>query len=190
MRVPADLFQLFVVSGVLNSRFGAMTSAMHTLVVAVLGTCLVTGRIELRRRRLARYLALSALLVAGAVLGTRTLLARILPEPAKAAELLGGLAPRPPLAPVTLLRTPPPAPEPRTPRGGRLAAILESGRLRVGFDDDSVPWAFVNAKGEVVGFDAEMAHSLALQLGVRLEFVLLPRDGSAFSRRSTPGWST
>ena len=46
----------------------------------------------------------------------------------------------------------------------------------MGFDDDSVPWAFVNAKGEVVGFDAEMAHSLALQLGVRLEFVLLPRD--------------
>ena len=43
VRVPADLFQLFVVSGVLNSRFGAMTSAMHTLVVAVLGTCLVTG---------------------------------------------------------------------------------------------------------------------------------------------------
>ncbi len=39
-----------------------------------------------------------------------------------------------------------------------------------------MPWAYVNAKGQVVGFDAEMAHSLALQLGVRLEFVLLPRD--------------
>jgi Na+/H+-dicarboxylate symporter/ABC-type amino acid transport substrate-binding protein len=176
MRVPADLFQLFVVSGVLNSRFGAMTSAMHTLVVAVLGTCLVTGRIELRRAHLARYLVVSALLVAAAVLGTRALLERILPEPAKAAELLGGLAPRPPLAPVTLLRTPPPPPEPPTPRGERLAAILESGRLRVGFSDDSVPWVYVNAKDEVVGFDAEMAHSLALQLGVRLEFVLLPQD--------------
>jgi len=176
VRVPADLFQLFVVSGVLNSRFGAMTSAMHTLVVAVLGTCLITGRIELRRARLVRYLAVSALLVAAAVLGSRALLGRIMPEPVKAAELLGGLAPRPPLAPVSLLRTPPPPPEPPTPRGSRLAAILESGRLRVGFDDDSVPWAFVNAKDEVVGFDAEMAHSLALQLGVRLEFVLLPRD--------------
>jgi len=176
VRVPADLFQLFVVSGVLNSRFGAMTSAMHTLVVAVLGTCLVTGRFELHRARLARYLVVSALLVAGSVLGSRALLGRIMPEPVRAAELLGGLSPRPPLAPVTLLRTPPPAPQPPVPRGARLAAVLESGRLRVGFDEDSVPWAFVNAKGEVVGFDAEMAHSLALQLGVRLEFVLLPRD--------------
>jgi Na+/H+-dicarboxylate symporter/ABC-type amino acid transport substrate-binding protein len=176
VRAPADLFQLFVVSGVLNSRFGAMTSAMHTLVVAVLGTCLITGRIELRRARLVRYLALSALLVAGAIVGSRALLGLVMPEPARAAELLGGLAPRAPLAPVTLLRTPPPPPEPPTPRGSRLAEVLESGRLRVGVAEDSVPWAYVNAKGEVVGFDAEMAHSLALQLGVRLEFVVLPRD--------------
>ena len=175
-RVPADLFQLFVVSGVLNSRFGAMTSAMHTLVVAVLGTCLVTGRIELRRAALARYVLVSLVLVAAAVLGTRAVLARILPEPARAADVLGALAPRPPLAPATLLRTPPPAPEPPVPAGGRLAAILARGELRVGFDDDAVPWAYVNAKGEVAGFDAEMAHSLALQLGVRLEFVLLPRE--------------
>ena len=86
-RVPADLFQLFVVSGVVNSRFGAMTSAMHTLVVAVLGTCLVTGRIELRRAALARYVLVSLVLVAAAVLGTRAVLARILPDPARAADV-------------------------------------------------------------------------------------------------------
>jgi Na+/H+-dicarboxylate symporter/ABC-type amino acid transport substrate-binding protein len=175
-RLPADLFQLFVVSGVLNSRFGAMASAMHTLVVAVLGTCLVTGRIQPRRAALVRYLVASALLVAAAVLGTRAALGRILPEPAKAAVILGSLAPRPPLAEAALARTPPPAPDPPIPKGGRLAAILARGELRVGFDDDSVPWAYVNAKNEVVGFDAEMAHSLALQLGVRLQFVLLPRE--------------
>ena len=175
-RVPADLFQLFVVSGVINSRFGAMTSAMHTLVVAVLGTCLVTGRLELRRGALARYVLVSLVLVAAAVLGTRAVLGRILPDPAKAADVLGALAPRPPLAPATLLRTPPPPPVPPVPSGGRLAAILARGELRVGFDDDSVPWAYVNARDEVAGFDAEMAHSLALQLGVRLQFVLLPRE--------------
>jgi len=68
VRVPADLFQLFVVSGVVNSRFGAGGGRSRHL--------LVTSRIELRRARLARYLAVSVLLVAGAVLGTRALLAR------------------------------------------------------------------------------------------------------------------
>jgi len=176
VRLPADLFQLFLVSGVLNSRFGAMTSAMHTLVVAVLGTCLVTGRIELRPARLARYAVLSLLLIAASVLGTRALLARLLPAPAQAAELFAGLSPRPPLAPATLLKELPPAPDPAPAHGTRLSAILGSGRLRVGFDPDSLPWAFVSGRGEIVGFDAEMAHSLALQLGVRLEFVLLPRE--------------
>jgi ABC-type amino acid transport substrate-binding protein len=176
-RVPADLFQLFVVSGVVNSRFGAMTSAMHTLVVAVLGTSLVTGRIAVRRGALVRYVAVSAVLVAAAVVGTRAVLARVLPEPAKAGEILGGLAPRPPLAEAVLFRTPPPPPATPAPPGQRLASILEKRALRVGFDDDSVPWAYVNARGEVVGFDAEMAHALALQLGVRLEFVQVPREG-------------
>ena len=99
VRVPADLFQLFVVSGVLNSRFGAMTSAMHTLVVAVLGTCLITGRIEVRRARLVRYLAVSALLVAAAVLGSRALLGLVMPEPAAGGGASRGPRPPPPARP-------------------------------------------------------------------------------------------
>ena len=176
-RVPADLFQLFVVSGVLNSRFGAMTSAMHTVVVAVLGTALVTGRIELRRKAIVRYLVTSALMVAAAVGGTRAVLARVLPDPAKGERDPGragaASAPGPgdpPAHAAARARAPALAP------GSRLAAILTRGELRVGFDDDAVPWAYVNGKGEVVGFDAEMAHSLAIQLGVRLQFVLLPRE--------------
>jgi ABC-type amino acid transport substrate-binding protein len=46
----------------------------------------------------------------------------------------------------------------------------------VGFDPDSIPWAFLNGDGAPVGFDAEMAHQLALALGVRLEHVAVARD--------------
>jgi ABC-type amino acid transport substrate-binding protein len=152
---------------------------MHTLVVAVLGTCLVTGRFALRPARLVRYAAMSVVLVGLSIGGTRALLGRILPEPGTAGELLASLSPRPPLAPVTVLAAIPPPPQPAPERGRRLAHVLESGRLRVGFNPDSLPWAYLNARGEVIGFDAEMAHSLALQLGVRLEFVpLVEREAS------------
>ena len=30
-RVPADTFQLFLASGVINSRFGTLVAAMHTV---------------------------------------------------------------------------------------------------------------------------------------------------------------
>ena len=33
-RVPADTFQLFLATGVLNSRFGTLAAAMHMVVLA------------------------------------------------------------------------------------------------------------------------------------------------------------
>lgn len=99
VKIPTDHFQLFVVSGVLNSRFGAMASAMHTLVIAILGTCLITGRLRIDKARLVRFAVVSALMVAGFVAGTRLLLATALPDPLTRAEVLAAIRPRGPFAP-------------------------------------------------------------------------------------------
>ena len=48
--------------------------------------------------------------------------------------------------------------------------------LRVGYIDGSMPYSFLNGRGELVGFDVEMAHVLAAELGVALEFAPVPRD--------------
>ncbi len=176
VRIPTDHFQLFVVSGVLNSRFGSMAAAMHTLVIAILGTCLITGRLRIEKPRLVRFVVTSVALVAAFVGGARLLLARVLPDPATRAEVLAAIKPRAPLAPASFQAGLPPAPEPAPARGSRLDFVRDSGRIRVGFDPDSIPWAFLNGSGEPVGFDAELAHQLALALGVRLEHVAVPRD--------------
>ena len=69
-----------------------------------------------------------------------------------------------------------PPPEPNTDEIGRLITIENRGSLRVGYLKDSLPFAFRNDKGEVVGFDVEMAHHLATDLGVELELVRLKRE--------------
>jgi len=173
--LPGDLFQLFVVSGVLNSRFGSMAATMHTLTIAILGTCLISGRVAIDRARLARYFGASVLMVAAFLLGTRLLLAVALPNPATRAEVLAAIQPRGPLAPSSLVSQPTPV-EPPPARGTRLDLIRSEGRIRVGFDPDSIPWAFLNGAGAPVGYDAEIAHQLALALGVRLEHVMLNRE--------------
>ena len=43
--------------------------------------------------------------------------------------------------------------------------------MRVGFDGDSLPFAYFNADGKLVGFDVEMMAALASQLGVSIELV-------------------
>ena len=52
VRLPADLFQLFVVSSVANSRFGSAAAAMHTLALALIAAHLMAGRLRVDRRRL------------------------------------------------------------------------------------------------------------------------------------------
>ena len=176
VRIPADLFQLFLVAGVLNGRFGSMAAVMHTLVVAVLGTCLITGRLRVDKGRVVRYALLSVALIAAFLAASRLLLASVLPEPATRAQMLATIQPRGPLAPATTVTGLPTDPEPPPPRGSRLDGVRASGRIRVGFDPDSVPWAFRNGDGTPVGFDVELAHRLALSLGVRLEHVVVSRE--------------
>ena len=48
-RIPADTFQLFLATGVINSRVGTLLAAVHTLTVAVLGTCAITGMLHVRK---------------------------------------------------------------------------------------------------------------------------------------------
>src|SRR4029450_4678182 len=58
----------------------------------------------------------------------------------------------------------------------RLPWIQAQELLRVGYLPDNLPFAFFNGKGDLVGFDIEMAHGLARDLGVRLAFVPVARD--------------
>jgi hypothetical protein len=71
-----------------------------------------------------------------------------------------------------------PADPPARPSEGAsiLEAVRARGRIRVGFIPGQRPYTHFNARGELVGFDVEMAHALARELGVTIEFAPVPRD--------------
>jgi ABC-type amino acid transport substrate-binding protein len=64
-----------------------------------------------------------------------------------------------------------PPPDPVLSGVSRLEKIKNRGRLRVGYFRDDLPFAYVNTDGELVGFDVEMAHTLAKELNVSLDLV-------------------
>jgi Na+/H+-dicarboxylate symporter len=178
VRLPADLFQLFIVSSVVNARFGSAAAAMHTFALALLGAHLMAGRLRVDRKRLLAFTA-STLVVVGAFLaGSRLLLGRVLPGPEKASAAIdrlrltgawGVLAP----AEVRSEGEPEPAPP---VRGQRVQEIRRRGSLRFGVTDDEIPWSFRNGRGDWVGLEADLAHALAVDLGLRLELVPVGRD--------------
>jgi len=55
--------------------------------------------------------------------------------------------------------------------GGVLQRARQRGTLRVGYDPANVPFSFFNRDGRLVGFDVELAESLAASFGLKAEFV-------------------
>lgn len=178
MRVPADTFQLFLATGVLNSRFGTLAAAMHMIVIAVVGSCALRGRLRLSGPRVLRYALVTAGLAAVTVGGLAATLRGLgggTYEGARVASEMGLL--RPAADGATVLAELPAGPPPR-PRedASILEAVRGRGRIRVGFIADQRPYSHLNARGELVGLDVEMAHALARELGVSPEFAPVPRD--------------
>ena len=184
-RIPVDTFQLFLASGVINSRFGTLVAAVHTLTVALLGTCAATGSLKWERRRLIRYAVVTAALTIVVVGGTRVLFGRILEQEYTKDKVLAGMHLRRHSGSAVVHRTPPPVTTERT-EGGQLEAIRTRGVLRVGYLPDALPFAFFNARDELVGFDVEMAYNLATELGLRVEF--LPVDRAKFDDQINSGY--
>ena len=60
---------------------------------------------------------------------------------------------------------------------GSIDEILKRGSLRVGMEPGYMPFELTNQKGEIIGFDVDMAKRMAKAMGVKLELVSTAWDG-------------
>ncbi len=65
-----------------------------------------------------------------------------------------------------------------------LNGIKDKGKFIVGLDDTFAPMGFRDEKGEIVGFDIDMAKEVAKRLGVSVEFKPVEWDGILLSLKS------
>ncbi|MBA4191920.1 MAG: hypothetical protein C0467_28405 [Planctomycetaceae bacterium] len=68
-----------------------------------------------------------------------------------------------------------PNPSPPPDADDSLASVQRAGRLVVGIDPNCPPYAF-KENGKLTGFDVELAHALAAQIGVKAEHIELYWD--------------
>jgi Na+/H+-dicarboxylate symporter/ABC-type amino acid transport substrate-binding protein len=175
-RIPADTFRLFVTSGVVNARFGTLVAAVHTLAVAVLGTCAVSGALTFDGRKLARFGIVTGLLTVGVVGGTSALLRLVLKQPYEKDALLTNMGMLRDRGAAKVFKSGDEVPPMPAATTSVLARVRDRKVLRVGYFEDSLPYVFFNARGELVGLDIEMAMQLARDLEVTAEFVPVSRS--------------
>ena len=163
-RIPADTFQLFVATSVINSRFGTLVAGVHTVTIALLGSCAMRGALRVRPGALLRYAIISAVLIAAALGGTRVLAGGVLYQPFDKDKVLADMQLI--SAPAHLV-PPEPSAAPET-ADSQLDRIAARHRLRVGYLSDALPYVYTSRRGDLVGLDIELAHRLAKELNVDL----------------------
>ena len=92
-RIPADTFQLFLATGVVNSRFGTLVAGVHTVAVGLLGSAAIAGRLDFNLARLVRFFVTTAVLSAAIILGLRAGFATFLDATADGRDLVNAMAP-------------------------------------------------------------------------------------------------
>ena len=175
-QIPADMFQLFLVTGIVVGRFGAMLAALHIVVLAVIGPLAVAGRLRLRWGELGRYFLVSAAALLVMVLLLQLYFRAFVPPPPPRDQVLSSIELMQPRVPARIVVDVPEASVTQL-AGTRLDHILRTGVMQVGYRPNNLPCSYITPRGDLVGFDVEMAHILAQDLEVELEFVPFEFDG-------------
>ena len=175
VHLPVDLFQLYLVMNVVTGRFGTLLTTMNNLALTLVGACAVGGGLTVRWRRVLTSAVLTVVLGVVMLGGLRWFFGAVLDNAYHKDKILAGMHLMRTPGPATVHRTPVPAP-PAEPGRSSLERVRARGTLRVGYLPDNLPFAFFNAAGDLVGFDIEMAHTLARDLRVGLEFVPIVRE--------------
>ncbi len=176
MHLPHDMFQLFLLTGVYGERLGDALGAIHLVAFTILSTCAFSGRLQLNAFAVMKYLAGVTLLGVAMVGGLRIVLSGTLEYVQGKEEIIANMQLFEEPISSSVLRDASPNPDPRLPGESLLARIRRRGIIRVGYNEDKLPFAYFNLQGELVGFDINMAHALARDLGVTIEFVRFARS--------------
>ena len=181
--VPHDLFLLYIPSSIVTGKFDSMVTVMSLLALALLTASAVAGHLRIEPRRIARALLITLAATAITVGGLKLSLAHAVDTVYRKDQALSNMNLPRVMLPIALLAEAPPAEAVSTSTMQRIRA---RGALRVAFVGDRVPFAFFNARRDLVGMDVELAQRLAQDLGAtRVDFV--PADFDQMSRLLAEG---
>ena len=180
--IPADTFQLFLATGVINSRFGSLLAAVHTVSITLLGSAAIVGSLHFNMARIARYLCFTAVLTALMIGGLRLVFNHTVAGSFAGQELVYSMRPLMTSGDARLIQQTDLDNNTAAPPGSLIDTITKRGILRVGVFADRLPFVFTTRDGHLVGFDVEMAQLLARDLGVKVEFIQMQEVGARVPR--------
>jgi len=168
--IPEDVFNLFMTVWVICGRVADVAGAMHLMTFTILTTALMTGVFKIKWRLLMRNGLISLLLFSCVGLVIRTVLEQSTFSESQNPQIshMQLLNDR---TPYTVSSLSQPNPIALKPGQHLIDRIRQTGIIRIGINEDSLPFSFYNTQGQMVGFDIELMLHLAEDLQVAIQFI-------------------
>ena len=171
LKIPQETFQLFVVSSVLTDRIRVVLGAFHLITLTLLTIAASGGFLKFRKRKFSQALVVITLVTAVSVMSLRYLLEKSMQNIPSNLEISNRLKIISPQKDYLILKESKRNPNPKWRGENTLSRTKRRSKLRVGFYPKSSPFSFFNKDSLLVGYGIDLAHLLASDLDVDLEFV-------------------
>jgi ABC-type amino acid transport substrate-binding protein len=175
MQLPHDMFQLFLLTSVIGERIGDSVGAMHLATFALVTLAAMKSLSRLSIVSITKYIAAVSILGAATIGIASMTLSQMAASIESKSEVLAEMQLIQEPAQSVLLTDPGPNPVSLQPGETVMERIRRRGIMRVGYNEDKIPFAYFDEGGGLVGFDVNLAHALARDLGVSIEFVRFDR---------------
>ncbi len=175
LKIPSATFHLFLASSVVNARFGTLVAAVHIVTIGIVGTCAVTGTLRVDARRLLRFGVMTLVLTAATTGGLRLLMRFWMHTPYDQDQVIANMTRIRHRDAARVFKAGEPVPALPAVTTSVVDRARERGTIRIGYFEDSLPYVFFNARGDLVGLDIEMGEQFGRDLGLGVEFVPVSR---------------
>ncbi|ABV88529.1 extracellular solute-binding protein family 3 [Shewanella pealeana ATCC 700345] len=183
VKLPADLFQLFVMSGFITGKFNSIAAVMNLFVLTLLTASLFQKSLKLRPPQLLKMgIGIGASVLATLIV-CRVGMGMFIHSPEITSGVIANMQVADKVPTKVNRQFPVLGKTPTTPIRG-VQAIRDKGTLRVGYIPSNVPFSYYNNSGNLVGFDTAMATKLAEDLKVKIEFIPFKKDQLAASLKA------
>jgi Na+/H+-dicarboxylate symporter len=173
--IPKETFHLFVVSTVITDRIRVVLGAFHLITLTLLSVTASQGLLRFRKMIFFKALMIVAISYGISIFGLNKLLIYNMENIPTNMEILNRFSLISPEQPYVILKKPARNPNRKWRGENTLSRIKRRGKVRVGFYPEAMPFTFYNKDSALVGMGIDMAHLLASDLEVSIEFVPIER---------------
>lgn len=171
LKIPKETFQLFVVSTVITDRIRVVLGAFHLITLTLLTVSACGGYLKFKKRKFIQALVVISITTVISVVALRLILESSMKNIPSNLEIVNQFKLISNQQNYVILEKSGPNPNPKWRGENTLSRIKRRNKVRIGFYENAGPFTFYNKDSALVGYGIDLAHQLAADLDVNIEFV-------------------